>query len=150
MSPTENAPARNTRRHQRNKQVTGIFFESKVDYTTWFGANVEYIHGIQVRGMDGGQRGTKTPTHGARARVAPWGDYQAHEHPSTCSMYKAYGAQHVVVHPRIRARATSCRRRCDRGPSRKGVGKFARAPGTWTLVLIHTSRFPRWCGGRER
>lgn len=32
-----------------NTQVTGIFFESKVDYTTWFGANVEYIHGIQVR-----------------------------------------------------------------------------------------------------
>lgn len=31
------------------EQVTGIFFESKVDYTTWFGANVEYIHGIQVR-----------------------------------------------------------------------------------------------------
>lgn len=30
-------------------QVTGIFFESKVDYTTWFGDNVEYIHGIQVR-----------------------------------------------------------------------------------------------------
>ena len=24
-------------------QVTGIFFESKVDYTTWFGDNVEYI-----------------------------------------------------------------------------------------------------------
>lgn len=31
-----------------NFQVTGIFFESKVDYTTWFGGNVEYIHGIQV------------------------------------------------------------------------------------------------------
>lgn len=30
-------------------QVTGIFFESKIDYTTWFGDNVEYIHGIQVR-----------------------------------------------------------------------------------------------------
>ncbi|CAM9212408.1 unnamed protein product, partial [Ectocarpus sp. 12 AP-2014] len=30
----------------KNK-VTGIFFESKVDYTTWFGDNVEYIHGIQ-------------------------------------------------------------------------------------------------------
>lgn len=29
-------------------QVTGIYFESKVDYTTWFGDNVEYIHGIQV------------------------------------------------------------------------------------------------------
>ena len=29
-------------------QVTGIFFESKVDYTTWFGDNVEYIHGLQV------------------------------------------------------------------------------------------------------
>ena len=29
-------------------QVTGIFFESKIDYTTWFGDNVEYIHGIQV------------------------------------------------------------------------------------------------------
>lgn len=35
-----------------NAQVTGIFFESKVDYTTWFGANVEYIHGIQVRRGD--------------------------------------------------------------------------------------------------
>ncbi|CAN0496697.1 unnamed protein product, partial [Scytosiphon promiscuus] len=31
--------------------VTGIFFESKIDYTTWFGDNVEYIHGIQVGGM---------------------------------------------------------------------------------------------------
>ncbi|CAM9110958.1 unnamed protein product [Scytosiphon promiscuus] len=30
----------------KNK-VTGIFFESKVDYTTWFGDNTEYIHGIQ-------------------------------------------------------------------------------------------------------
>lgn len=29
-------------------QVTGILFEMKVDYTTWFGANPEYIHGIQV------------------------------------------------------------------------------------------------------
>ncbi|CAM9216242.1 unnamed protein product [Ascophyllum nodosum] len=27
--------------------VIGIFFEAKVDYTTWFGNNVEYIHGIQ-------------------------------------------------------------------------------------------------------
>ncbi|CAN0295063.1 unnamed protein product, partial [Ectocarpus fasciculatus] len=31
----------------KNKVVTGVFFESKVDYTTWFGDNVEYIHGIQ-------------------------------------------------------------------------------------------------------
>ncbi|CAN0416063.1 unnamed protein product, partial [Ascophyllum nodosum] len=33
----------------RNKAryVTGILFESKVDYTTWFGDNLEYIHGIQ-------------------------------------------------------------------------------------------------------
>ncbi|CAM9787066.1 unnamed protein product, partial [Laminaria digitata] len=30
------------------RQVTGIYFESKVDYTTWFGDKVEYIHGIQV------------------------------------------------------------------------------------------------------
>lgn len=30
------------------EQVTGILFEMKVDYTTWFGAEVEYIHGIQV------------------------------------------------------------------------------------------------------
>jgi len=29
-------------------QVTGIFFESKVDYTTWFGADTHLIHGIQV------------------------------------------------------------------------------------------------------
>lgn len=44
-------------------QVTGIFFESKVDYTTWFGDNVEYIHGIQVqkRGMHAtGSRGEHT------------------------------------------------------------------------------------------
>lgn len=34
--------------HRFPFQVTGIFFESKVDYTTWFGANIEYIHGIQV------------------------------------------------------------------------------------------------------
>lgn len=30
------------------RQVTGVYFESKVDYTTWFGDNIEYIHGIQV------------------------------------------------------------------------------------------------------
>jgi endo-1,3(4)-beta-glucanase len=28
-------------------KVTGIFFENKADYTTWFGNNPEYIHGIQ-------------------------------------------------------------------------------------------------------
>lgn len=33
-------------------QVTGILFEMKVDYTTWFGANTEYIHGIQVGGVN--------------------------------------------------------------------------------------------------
>ena len=31
-----------------DRKVTGIFFENKVDYTTWFGDNVEFIHGIQV------------------------------------------------------------------------------------------------------
>jgi endo-1,3(4)-beta-glucanase len=29
-------------------KVTGIFFDSKVDYATWFGPNREYIHGIQM------------------------------------------------------------------------------------------------------
>eukprot|EP00638_Chattonella_subsalsa_P004682 CAMPEP_0117756340 /NCGR_PEP_ID=MMETSP0947-20121206/14014_1 /TAXON_ID=44440 /ORGANISM="Chattonella subsalsa, Strain CCMP2191" /LENGTH=750 /DNA_ID=CAMNT_0005575897 /DNA_START=58 /DNA_END=2310 /DNA_ORIENTATION=+ len=28
--------------------VTGIYFENKVHYTTWFGDNIEYIHGIQM------------------------------------------------------------------------------------------------------
>ena len=28
-------------------KVTGIFFDNKADYTTWFGGNPEYIHGIQ-------------------------------------------------------------------------------------------------------
>jgi len=28
--------------------VTGIFFQNKVDYTTWFGGKAEYIHGIQM------------------------------------------------------------------------------------------------------
>lgn len=28
-------------------KVTGIFFENKADYATWFGANPEFIHGIQ-------------------------------------------------------------------------------------------------------
>jgi len=28
--------------------VTGIFFQNKVDYTTWFGWREEYIHGIQM------------------------------------------------------------------------------------------------------
>ena len=37
--------------HKSIWQVTGIFFESKVDYTTWFGDNVEYIHGIQVKSI---------------------------------------------------------------------------------------------------
>lgn len=29
-------------------KVTGIFFENKSDYATWFGSNREYIHGIQM------------------------------------------------------------------------------------------------------
>ncbi|CAF3503227.1 unnamed protein product [Rotaria socialis] len=29
-------------------KVTGIFFENKADYATWFGANPEFIHGIQM------------------------------------------------------------------------------------------------------
>ncbi|CAF2841426.1 unnamed protein product [Rotaria sp. Silwood2] len=29
-------------------KVTGIFFENKAEYTTWFGANPEFIHGIQM------------------------------------------------------------------------------------------------------
>ncbi|CAF4885028.1 unnamed protein product [Rotaria sp. Silwood1] len=28
-------------------KVTGIFFENKAEYTTWFGAKPEFIHGIQ-------------------------------------------------------------------------------------------------------
>ncbi|CAK9010947.1 unnamed protein product [Durusdinium trenchii] len=28
--------------------VTGIFFQNKVDYATWFGSRIEYIHGIQM------------------------------------------------------------------------------------------------------
>jgi endo-1,3(4)-beta-glucanase len=27
--------------------VVGVLWESKVDYATWFGNNVEFIHGIQ-------------------------------------------------------------------------------------------------------
>lgn len=34
--------------HRFGEQVTGILFEMKVDYTTWFGAETEFIHGIQV------------------------------------------------------------------------------------------------------
>ena len=29
-------------------KVSGIFFDNKVDYATWFGPNREYIHGIQM------------------------------------------------------------------------------------------------------
>jgi endo-1,3(4)-beta-glucanase len=29
-------------------KVTGIFFDNKCDYATWFGPNREYIHGIQM------------------------------------------------------------------------------------------------------
>ncbi|CEM36392.1 unnamed protein product [Vitrella brassicaformis CCMP3155] len=29
-------------------RVSGILFENKVDYATWFGDNTEYIHGIQM------------------------------------------------------------------------------------------------------
>jgi endo-1,3(4)-beta-glucanase len=29
-------------------KVVGIFFENKVDYTTWFGSNREFMHGIQM------------------------------------------------------------------------------------------------------
>jgi len=32
-------------------KVTGIFFENKAHYTTWFGPNAEYIHGIQMLPM---------------------------------------------------------------------------------------------------
>merc|ERR1719197_474786 len=32
-------------------RVTGIFFENKAHYTTWFGPNPEYIHGIQMLPM---------------------------------------------------------------------------------------------------
>jgi endo-1,3(4)-beta-glucanase len=28
--------------------VTGIYFQNKATYTTWFGENIEYIHGIQM------------------------------------------------------------------------------------------------------
>ncbi len=28
--------------------MVGILWDTKVDYSTWFGANVEYIHGIQM------------------------------------------------------------------------------------------------------
>jgi len=31
-----------------SNHATGIFFQNKVDYTTWFGAKREYIHGIQM------------------------------------------------------------------------------------------------------
>ena len=53
-------------------QVTGIFFESKVDYTTWFGANAEYIHGIQVSFLLAEKKGVRTcnvctPTRHANA-----------------------------------------------------------------------------------
>mmetsp|Transcript_10177 Transcript_10177/g.29910 ORF Transcript_10177/g.29910 Transcript_10177/m.29910 type:complete len:159 (+) Transcript_10177:2-478(+) len=29
-------------------KVVGLFFENKVDYTTWFGSRREFIHGIQM------------------------------------------------------------------------------------------------------
>lgn len=29
-------------------KIVGIFFENKIDYTTWFGAQREFIHGIQM------------------------------------------------------------------------------------------------------
>lgn len=28
--------------------VTGIFFQNKVDYATWFGWRYDFIHGIQM------------------------------------------------------------------------------------------------------
>ena len=31
-----------------NNGVVGILWETKVDYATWFGANVEFIYGIQM------------------------------------------------------------------------------------------------------
>lgn len=32
----------------RANKVVGIFFDNKCDYTTWFGADRSYIHGIQM------------------------------------------------------------------------------------------------------
>jgi len=29
-------------------KVVGVLWETKVDYATWFGSNVEFIHGIQM------------------------------------------------------------------------------------------------------
>eukprot|EP00002_Diphylleia_rotans_P003838 TRINITY_DN1271_c0_g1_i1.p1 TRINITY_DN1271_c0_g1~~TRINITY_DN1271_c0_g1_i1.p1 ORF type:complete len:733 (-),score=162.35 TRINITY_DN1271_c0_g1_i1:87-2285(-) len=44
----------NNKNHPREfigNKVTGIFFENKCDYATWFGSNPEYIHGIQMLPM---------------------------------------------------------------------------------------------------
>jgi endo-1,3(4)-beta-glucanase len=41
--------------------VTGIFFQNKVHYTTWFGANKEYIHGIQMLPLSPALSLTRTP-----------------------------------------------------------------------------------------
>jgi len=38
-----NAPAGFVKNH-----VTGIYFQNKVDYSTWFGWNIAFIHGIQM------------------------------------------------------------------------------------------------------
>jgi endo-1,3(4)-beta-glucanase len=43
--------ANNNDIHPKNfigNKVTGIKFENKVDYATWFGGNMEYKHGIQM------------------------------------------------------------------------------------------------------
>jgi endo-1,3(4)-beta-glucanase len=42
-------------------KVTGIFFENKADYTTWFGNNVEFIHGIQMLPITAMSEYVRTP-----------------------------------------------------------------------------------------
>ena len=42
---------KNNKVHPANfigNKVTGIFFENKCDYATWFGGNIEFKHGIQM------------------------------------------------------------------------------------------------------
>jgi len=42
--------------------ATGIFFQNKADYATWFGANTEYIHGIQMLPLSPAMQLTRTTT----------------------------------------------------------------------------------------
>jgi len=57
LRDNRNHPASFSRHH-----VTGIFFQNKVELSTWFGKDLRYIHGIQMLPLTAGVMLSRTPT----------------------------------------------------------------------------------------